>query len=65
MKIAEMQALTLEELARQLEAARKEQLDLRFRLATKQLVNIRETRRVRKEIARLQTIMRQKELGLR
>lgn len=65
MKVAEIRALNLQDLAKQLEEAHKGLLDLRFRLATKQLVNIREVRRLRKEIARLQTIMREKELGLR
>ncbi len=65
MKAEEIRALNSEELVRQLEAARKELLDLRFRLATRQLVNHREIRRVKKEIARLQTIMKEKELGIR
>ena len=65
MKAEEIRVLSYEELQRQLEAARKELFDLRFRLATKQLVNHREVRRVKKEIARLQTIMRERELGIR
>jgi len=65
LKAEEIRALNSEELVRQLEAARKELLDLRFRLATRQLVNHREIRRVKKEIARLQTIMKEKELGIR
>ena len=65
MKVAEIRALNSEELVRQLEAAAKELLDLRFRLETKQLVNHREIRRVKKDIARLQTIIRERELALR
>jgi large subunit ribosomal protein L29 len=65
LKTEEIRALNSEELLRQLEAARKELFDLRFRLATRQLVNHREIRRVRKEIARLETIMRERELGIR
>ena len=65
MKTEEIRALNSEELLRQLEAARKELFDLRFRLATRQLVNHREIRRVKKEIARLKTIMRERELGIR
>ncbi len=64
MKTEEIRALSSEELLRQLEAARKELFDLRFRLATRQLVNHREIRRVKKEIARLKTIMRERELGI-
>ncbi|MFH1381891.1 MAG: 50S ribosomal protein L29 [Chloroflexota bacterium] len=65
MKIEEMRALGAEELNKQVEAAYAELLNLRFKLATKQLVNHREIRRVKKEIARLKTIITEKELGLR
>ena len=65
MKAAEVRALKAEELAKQLEENSKMLLDLRFRLETKQLVNHREIRRVKKDIARLQTIIREKELALR
>ena len=65
MKVDEIRALSSEELAKQLEATHKELFELRFRLATKQLVNHREVRRVKKVIARLKTIMKERELGLR
>jgi len=65
LKAEEIRVLSFDELVKQLEAARKELFDLRFRLATKQLVNHREIRRVKKEIARLKTIMRERELGIR
>ena len=65
MKVEEIRSLSSEELVKQLEAAHQELFDLRFRLATKQLVNHREVRRVRREIARLKTIMRERELSLR
>ncbi len=65
MKVEEIRALNPEALAKQLEAAHEELFNLRFRLATKQLVNHREIRRVKKEIARLKTIIRERELGTR
>ncbi len=65
MKVKEIRALSPEELAKQLEAAHRELFDLRFRLATKQLVNHREIPRVKKAIARLKTIMRERELDIR
>ena len=65
MKVEEIRALKPEALAEQLEAAHEELFNLRFRLATKQLVNHREIRRVKKEIARLKTIIRERELGIR
>jgi len=48
---------------KQLEEARHELFNLRFRLATRQLVNHRQLRQVRREIARLLTIMRERELA--
>ncbi len=64
MKIEEMRALNTEELAKHLEQARQELFNLRTRLATKQLVNHREIPRVKRKIARLNTILREKQLGL-
>ena len=65
MKIKEIRALSAEELEKQLEEAHQELFNLRFRLATKQLVNYCELPRVKKKIARLKTIMRERELGVR
>ncbi len=65
MKVKEIRVLSPEELAKQLEAAQQELFNLRFRLATRQLVNHREIPRVKREIARLKTIMRERELGIR
>jgi large subunit ribosomal protein L29 len=65
LKIEEIRALDGEGLAKQLEAAHQELFNLRLRLASKQLVNHREIPRVKKEIARLKTIMRERELGIR
>ena len=65
MKIKEIRALKPDALAKQLEAAHEELFNLRFRLATKQLVNHREMRRMKKEIARLKTIVRERELEIR
>ena len=65
MKVDEIRALSSEELVKQLEEAHQELFNLRFRLATKQLVNYREIPRVKKKIARLKTIIRERELGIR
>ena len=65
MKVDEFRALNADDLAKQLEEAHQELFNLRFRLATRQLVNHREVRVVRKKIARLKTVMREKELELR
>ncbi len=65
MKVKEIRALNSKELSKQLEAAQQELFNLRFRLATRQLVNHREIPRVKKNIARLKTIMRERELSIR
>jgi large subunit ribosomal protein L29 len=63
LKLTEIRALSAEELAKQLEAVHQELFDLRFRLATRQLVNHREVPRAKKEIARLKTIMMERKLA--
>ena len=64
-KLNEYRGLSTEDLKKQLEESHQELFNLRFRLATKQLVNHREVRRVRRNIARLETIIKEKELGIR
>jgi large subunit ribosomal protein L29 len=61
--VEEIRALSDAELGKQLEEAHQELFNLRFRLATKQLVNHREIPRVRKRIAQLKTIIRERELA--
>ncbi len=65
MKVEEIRALSAGELAKQLEAVHKELFDLRFRLATKQLVNHRQVRSTKRKIARLKTIMMERKLSIR
>lgn len=65
MKIDEIRARSDEELKKRLEEAHQELFNLRFRLATKQLVNHREIPRVKQEIAILNTIIKERELGIR
>jgi len=63
LKVSEIRALRPEEMAKQLEEASRELFNLRFRLATRQLVNHREIRKVKKKIARMKTITRERELA--
>jgi large subunit ribosomal protein L29 len=65
LKVSEIRSLDVGELQKRLEAAREELFNLRFRLATKQLVNHRELPRLKKDIARFNTVLREKELGIR
>ena len=63
MKVEEIRALSQAELAKQLESAHEELLNLRFRAATKQLVNHREIPRVKRDIAKMKTVLRERELA--
>jgi len=63
LKIEEIRALNNAELVKQLAEAHQEMFNLRFRLATRQLVNHREIPRAKKTIARLKTIIKERELG--
>ena len=65
MKASEMHTLGNEELLTKLEEAHEELFNLRFRLATKQLGNHREIPRVKRRIARIKTILRERELNIR
>ena len=65
MKASEIRALTAQELLMKLEEAHEELFNLRFRLATRQLVNHREIPKVKRKIARMKTILRERELGIR
>jgi large subunit ribosomal protein L29 len=64
LKASEVRALGNEELLTKLEEAHEELFNLRFRLATRQLGNHREIPRVKRRIARIKTILRERELGI-
>ncbi len=63
MKVEEIRALSTGEIVKQVEAAHQELFELRFRSATKQLVNHREIPRVRKNIARMEMVLRERVLA--
>ena len=65
MKTKEIRDLNTDDLKKQIEETHQELFNLRFRLATKQLVNHREVRRVKRNIARLETILKERALGIR
>ncbi|OBJ69795.1 50S ribosomal protein L29 [Mycobacterium sp. 1274756.6] len=60
----ELRELTDDELTERLREAKEELFNLRFQLATGQLSNNRRLRVVRREIARVHTVLRERELGL-
>jgi large subunit ribosomal protein L29 len=63
MKYKEIQALSDAELASKLEEGRAELFNLRFQMATSQLDNTARVKQVKKDIARIQTEMRAREIA--
>lgn len=62
MKAAEIRNLSGEDLQAKLKEARAELFNLRFQMATGQLDNTARIKQVKKDIARIQTGMRDREL---
>jgi large subunit ribosomal protein L29 len=60
----ELRELSGEELVARAREAKAELFNLRFQMATGQLDNNRRLRTVRHDIARIYTVMRERELGL-
>ena len=63
MKHKEIRELTDEELAKKLEEARAELFNLRFQMATSQLDNTARVTTVKRDIARVQTEMRARQIA--
>lgn len=63
MKATEMRDLTYEELTEKLDEGKEELFNLRFQMATNQLDNTARLRQVRREVARIGTVMRQQEIA--
>jgi len=61
---ASLRELGAEELVLRLKESKEELFNLRFQLATGQLDNNRRLRDVKHDIARIYTVMRERELGL-
>ena len=62
MKASELRELTANELAVKLDEAKAELFNLRFQLATNQLDSSARLRLVRRDIARIATVIREQEL---
>ena len=60
----ELRELTEDELIERLRESKEELFNLRFQMATGQLDNNRRLRTVTREIARVYTVLRERELGL-
>jgi len=64
MKANKLHDMTVQELTIKLTELKSELFNLRFQLATGQLENPMRVKSVRKDIARVQTILREKELKM-
>jgi large subunit ribosomal protein L29 len=60
MKVADIRAMTVDQIDDEVLKLKKEQFNLRFQRAAGQLENTTRVREVRRDIARLKTIVRQK-----
>ena len=63
MEIDDLRALASEELDTELHDTHRELMNLRFRAATMQLANVNEIRKSKKRIARINSILRERELA--
>ena len=63
-KIKDIRSKNDEDLAKELASSREELMNLRFQSATGQLESHGRLRAVRKEIARIYTVLRERELGI-
>ncbi|TMG79859.1 MAG: 50S ribosomal protein L29 [Betaproteobacteria bacterium] len=60
MKPSELRAKQPDELQKELEALLRAQFGLRMQVATQQLTNTSQLKKVRRDIARVRTVMREK-----
>lgn len=60
MKARELRELTREELLQKLKDLKQEIFNLRFQLATSKPANIRRIREIKKDVARILTILRER-----
>jgi large subunit ribosomal protein L29 len=61
---SELRELTEDELVQRLRESKEELFNLRFQMATGQMDNNRRLRMVRRDIARIYTVMHERQLGL-
>ena len=59
-RLSDIKAMSLDQMQDEVLSLKKEQFNLRFRRATGQLENTSRVREVRRDIARLRTLQRQK-----
>lgn len=63
MKVSELRKLTSEDLTKKITESKKELLDLRFKQSTGSLEKPSKIHELRKDVARMKTILRERELS--
>ena len=63
MNIADIRELTIDELVEALMEAKEERFNLRFQVATNQLDNTARLKTVKREIAQILTVLREREMA--
>jgi large subunit ribosomal protein L29 len=61
-KAAELRELPVEELLSRMDGAKEELFNLRFQLATGQLDNVARVKELRRDVARIATVLREREI---
>lgn len=64
MEISEIRTLANDQLVEELNKTYRELMNLRFRAATNQLVDTNQPRKTKKDIARLLTVMRERNIAV-
>lgn len=65
MKASELRELTEEEIAKQKKELSEELFNLKIQVATQQTTNVARIKQLRRDLARVHTVIREKELALR
>ena len=63
-KAAELRSMSEDELETKLSASQVELFNLRFQIATSQLSDVARIRLLKREVARIRTLLRERELGI-
>ena len=65
MKASELRELTEEEIAKQKKELSEELFNLKIQVATQQTTNVARIKKIRRDLARVHTVIREKEIALR
>ena len=65
MKTSEIRNLNDDQIVKKIEESRQELFNLRVQVSTQQLTRVSEINRVRKLIARMRTVLKENQLGIR